>query len=671
MALNKVIVLSLLLGLAASLEETCHVDGTCRNGVEDVDAAEENSVSLLQTQMKTTAISVEETIAVYTRSEEKLLEDASASLEKEGPAMAADMVKQCDAKVKRFATLNNQSSFSDGNDPEFPPTMQSIGDAGSTCGDTAAGISEGCEKYNHWKTMQDVAKSKGLTFSVIGTSGINWNDVQQGELGNCYFLAALAAIANARPEILDNMFVDKHLWSENIFKTRWFFGGQESIVTVDNMIPAGDYGTFFTHQSLTGEFWTVILAKTWAKIYGNFKAVEAGNSDVVIRAITGSASEYLLMPQQTADKLWNILLKGTQQKFPTGAGTGSVGNPTAYGLAVGHAYAVMGARVDETYGKVVEMYNPWGSDNYNGSVPNTEAINGPNKGKFTMTFAEFMDAYDEVSINFVMPDYKVASMEVPTGKLTALDVTVSSPGKFWVSMVWPTLRLVAPCPFLNPSGFLESVPGAGGNASKQLPRMPDTETLSAEFANPNGGTYNVLAIETFRTSGSWIKAMRVQVYAPVKADIAASTDSTEDMALKMFGPANGGKPCKGVTVPDAGFMKVNASTTVGGVPTYWTGDAKMFMYYSAEEQKWKSVGASKLAEVQAGEMWSSASFDKSDMKCGCDDAAQGIVGWGDPIPCNETTAANHRYSNLQCHGQSDSGSVQTFCPRTCSVCPDK
>jgi len=667
MALSKVLVISLLFGLAASAEETCHADGTCLSGVEDVDPTEVNSVSLLQTQMKTTPILAGEAVAVYTPSEKKFPEDA-VSLIEEGPEMAADMVGECDAKIERFDSLNNQLSFSAGYDPEFPPEMQSIGAAGSTCGDSAAGLSDGCEMYNKWKTMQDVAKTHGNTFSVIGASGINWNDIQQGALGNCYFLASLAAIAKQQPDIIDNMFVDRDLWSQNIFKTKWFINGKESIVTVDNMIPAGDSGTFFTHQSPTGEFWTVILAKTWAKIYGNFKAVEGGMMDTAIRAITGSASVSITMSEQTADKLWDQLVTGTEQKFVMGAGTGGGGNPTTYGLAVGHAYGVLGAAVDGTYGKVVKMYNPWGSDNYVGGVPNTEEINGPNKGKFTMKFEEFMDAYSDASINFVISGYKVATIAVPAGKLTALDVTVSSPGKFWVSMVWPTQRMVAPCPYLNPSGFLKGALGGGGDddASSQLPRMANSEALSAEFANPSGGTYNVLAIETFSSSAAWIKNIQLLVYAPGTAVVATSTESTEKVALKMFGPASG---CEGITVAGVGFMKLDVSKTVAGVPTYWTSDGTKFLYYLGWSQKWNSNDGSDFEATQAGGTSRYAEYDKSAMKCGCEDDPQGVVSWG--VACDEVIAPNVRYGNVKCQGQSSSGAVQNACPKTCNVCPAK
>merc|ERR1740117_2103593 len=223
--------------------------------------------------------------------------------------------------------------------------------------------------------------------------------------------------------------------------------------------------------------------------------------------------------------------------------------------------------------------------------------------------------------------------------------------------------MVAPCPYLNPSGFLKGAIG-GDDASSQLPRSSNSEALSAEFANPSGGTYNVLAIETFSSSATWMKTIQLLVYAPGTAVVATSTESTEKVALKMLGPASA---CEGITVSGVGFMKLDVSKTVAGVPTYWTGDGTKFLYYLAQSQKWNSNDGSEFEATQAGGMRFYAEYDKSALKCGCEDDPQGVVSWS--VACNEVIAPNVKYSNVQCQGQTSSGAVQNACPKTCNVCP--
>lgn len=194
--------------------------------------------------------------------------------------------------------------------------------------------------------------------------------------------------------------------------------------------------------------------------------------------------------------------------------------------------------------------------------------------------------------------------------------------------------------------------------------MANSEAQSAEFANPNGGTYNVLAIEKFSGNAAWIKNIQLLVYAPGTAVVATSTESTEKVALKMFGPASG---CEGITVAGVGFMKLDLLKTVAGVPTYWTMDSTKFLYYLTWSQKWNSIDGSDFEAIRAGGTSRYAEYDKSAMKCGCEDDPQGVASWG--VACDEVKGSKAKYGNVKCQGQESSGAVQNACPKTCNVCP--
>jgi len=68
-----------------------------------------------------------------------------------------DMDGKCGAVIDRLSKLNNgQDIASSGRDSLFPESMDSIARPGSTCGDSAAGHSAKCEKYNNWKSLRDL-----------------------------------------------------------------------------------------------------------------------------------------------------------------------------------------------------------------------------------------------------------------------------------------------------------------------------------------------------------------------------------------------------------------------------------------------------------------------------------------------------------------------------------
>src|SRR5262249_12393092 len=56
------------------------------------------------------------------------------------------------------------------------------------------------------------------------------NDVRQGELSDCYFLAALGELAQDRPQAIKDMFTDN---GDGTFTVRFFNGTTPEYVTVD------------------------------------------------------------------------------------------------------------------------------------------------------------------------------------------------------------------------------------------------------------------------------------------------------------------------------------------------------------------------------------------------------------------------------------------------------
>mmetsp|Transcript_47120 Transcript_47120/g.102515 ORF Transcript_47120/g.102515 Transcript_47120/m.102515 type:complete len:157 (-) Transcript_47120:38-508(-) len=56
---------------------------------------------------------------------------------------------------------------------------------------------------------------------VVMWGGDMVRDLAQGQLGDCYLLAALVAIAETHPDRIQAMFVERDTWRQGIFKTKW------------------------------------------------------------------------------------------------------------------------------------------------------------------------------------------------------------------------------------------------------------------------------------------------------------------------------------------------------------------------------------------------------------------------------------------------------------------
>lgn len=62
------------------------------------------------------------------------------------------------------------------------------------------------------------------------------NDIKQGVLGDCYFLAGLAAICE-RPDRIYNLFLTQEENEQRYFSMKMLYKGKWMVVDVDEYIP--------------------------------------------------------------------------------------------------------------------------------------------------------------------------------------------------------------------------------------------------------------------------------------------------------------------------------------------------------------------------------------------------------------------------------------------------
>merc|ERR1719218_135439 len=110
--------------------------------------------------------------------------------------------------------------------------------------------------------------------------------------------------------------------------------------------------------------------------------------------------------QFSKDDFWAALTSATTLRYPVVAATAGVAN---YGLAPGHAYTVVRA-YEGSYGRMVELYNPWHRDFYRGSVPNTRQ----NDGVFQMTLDEYLSVPFNTDVAHVEDGFRISGQSFRT-----------------------------------------------------------------------------------------------------------------------------------------------------------------------------------------------------------------------------------------------------------------
>jgi len=142
----------------------------------------------------------------------------------------------------------------------------------------------------------------------IYENGIEPSDVNQGYLGNCYFLASLSALAEF-PERIEALFCTKEVNKAGIYAMNFFINGIKQVVIVDDLIPcrvfANSVKPIFAN-SKSHELWVILLEKAWAKLHGSYKRSESGYPYFSMSHITGVPSQRFLHDDVTTGKIPSI-----------------------------------------------------------------------------------------------------------------------------------------------------------------------------------------------------------------------------------------------------------------------------------------------------------------------------------------------------------------------------
>ena len=234
------------------------------------------------------------------------------------------------------------------------------------------------------------ASASSLTFSYGVMTGslfendVSFSDINQGQAGTCYFLAACATLANSQPQFIRDMFRDN---GDGTYGVRFYSAtGNELWVTVNQSVPVLSGGRLAlagnAARSLAGEMWVALAEKAYAQANetGAFRRQVTANSysqiegglEEALRNISGRSTttysaSYSNQGWTTASN--NLTSWNTYESIAIAAVNagrslwlGSFGNTYdssgKRNLVSGHAFAITG--YNATTRRFI-IANPWGA----------------------------------------------------------------------------------------------------------------------------------------------------------------------------------------------------------------------------------------------------------------------------------------------------------------------
>ena len=221
------------------------------------------------------------------------------------------------------------------------------------------------EDARNWEIHYDPSMTESwYTYTMVVGSlfvdGAEADDVEQGLIGDCYFLATLAALADADPAAIHGTIGD--LGDDTyIVKLYRLDGSDEPLFRISGMLPTNQSGNLpYAKMSPDGELWVALLEKAYAIVRyhatpPSYFQIVAGWPMGVFMVMTGDAGESEWVAN--FDDIYGYI----DARLDDGYAVTLVSKQTDAGPRVvsNHVYAVTETQVvdGQTY---ITTYNPHG-----------------------------------------------------------------------------------------------------------------------------------------------------------------------------------------------------------------------------------------------------------------------------------------------------------------------
>jgi hypothetical protein len=236
---------------------------------------------------------------------------------------------------------------------------------------------EGKEKYAYTK-FSGVPFVKGAG----DADAIDPNDVKQGQLGDCYLLSALAAIARANPDVIRRLVSGPNadgtfnvtIYSDTggLFSTEW----TPKTVKVTPTFPSYTWGApaYAERGDIDPaqggpELWVMLIEKAYATVEGGYSDIVGGYGRKALTRLTGVESKSFNPDDYTDVQVASTIKYYLSAKWAVTAGSdwyvrdAYKNEARKKGIVLEHEYSVVA--VDDKK-LTIDLQNPWGDEHITG-----------------------------------------------------------------------------------------------------------------------------------------------------------------------------------------------------------------------------------------------------------------------------------------------------------------
>ncbi|MFN8578677.1 MAG: C2 family cysteine protease [Candidatus Sericytochromatia bacterium] len=217
-----------------------------------------------------------------------------------------------------------------------------------------------------------------------GVKGINPSDIQQNQIGDCYFLSSLASLAKQRPQDIIKMIKDNGDGTCNVK-----FPGRSGAIKVK--IPTDDEinKSSGAGKGDNGSIWVAILEKAYIQdhTFGK-KQVELSGMNIRkgISDVTGNSTDIDTITRFSIDSIKDKIENKISQGKIIVASTFGYGDASK-NISSKHVYSVLGY---DRNTDLITVRNPWGASGEPNGIKNNDGVSD---GVFKLTPQEFNNLF--------------------------------------------------------------------------------------------------------------------------------------------------------------------------------------------------------------------------------------------------------------------------------------
>jgi hypothetical protein len=340
--------------------------------------------------------------------------------------------------------------------------------------DAQAIIGHGEGAYNHQNTREIDWQRPSVLFKTSDIKlydGICARDINQGGLGDCYLMSAIASLAEF-PDRLQRIFAQTESNPSGVYLVAFCVNGIWTPVVIDDLFPCRSLSKspLFAF-STTNEIWVMLLEKAYAKVYGGFANIDGGLVREALKDLTGAPTETIFNGNTPEELVWKKIRTAMTQGYILGAqskesptGSGDARDPKT-GLSFGHAYTLLGGfEIENISGgekrivhvhesskpgneRIIKLRNPWGKGEWNGDWNDTSykwtpglkrelGVTVEDDGIFFMPFKEFLQYFNDFQVCYFRDHYRYNAQKFTSSpsEVSTIRFTVKEAGNIFLTI---------------------------------------------------------------------------------------------------------------------------------------------------------------------------------------------------------------------------------------------